>query len=255
MRILIIEDEVKTAKALALLIRAIRPDGDLLGPLQTVEAAVKYLLDHQTPDLIFMDIQLADGLCFEIFKSVKVTAPVIFCTAYDQYAIEAFKANGIAYILKPFSKDSLAAAFEKVTLLKSHYGDQVLLLDQLAGLLDERQEFQGKQSFLVTRHHKYLSIPTETIAFFYVRNESATIMTSDGQEYALTQSLEEIAASLNPMQFYRVNRQYLISFKAIVEVEHYFARKLLVKMTPATPETLLVGKDKTSAFLSWLQKR
>jgi two-component system response regulator LytT len=255
MRILIIEDEVKTAKALALLIQAIRPDGDLSGPLQTVEAAVKYLLKNQTPDLIFMDIQLADGLCFEIFKSVKVTAPVIFCTAYDQYAIEAFKANGVAYILKPFSKDSLAAAFEKVTLLKSHYSDQASLLDQLTGLLNHRQEFQGKQSFLVTKQHKYLTIPTETIAFFYVRNESATIMTSDGQEYALAQSLDEITASLNPTQFFRVNRQYLISFKAIIEVEHYFARKLLVKMTPATPETLLVGKDKTTAFLSWLEKR
>jgi two-component system response regulator LytT len=185
----------------------------------------------------------------------KVTAPVIFCTAYDQYAIEAFKANGVAYILKPFSKDSLAAAFEKVTLLKSHYSDQGHIMDQLAGLLNQRQEFQGKQSFLVIRHHKYLTIPTENIAFFYVRNESATIMASDGQEYALAQSLDEIAASLNPLQFFRVNRQYLISFKAIVEVEHYFARKLLVKMTPATSEPLLVGKDKATAFLNWLEKR
>src|SRR5260221_13062834 len=123
MRILIIEDEVKTAKALGQIIITVKPGAHIVAAIQSVVSAVDYLSRNERPDLIFMDIQLADGLCFEIFKAVKILSPVVFCTAYDDYAIEAFKSNGIDYILKPFSKDTILAAFEKVDKLQSFFND------------------------------------------------------------------------------------------------------------------------------------
>ncbi len=256
MQVLIIEDEVKTARALEQLIVSIKPEVKILAVIQSVQTAVQYLSTNPPPALIFMDIQLADGLCFEIFAAVKVQSPVIFCTAYDEYAIEAFKSNGIDYILKPFSKETLTAAFEKVSRLENFFqtakpdspGLEALL--QLAG-----QQQQGKKSFLVFKHNRYLTIPTEKIAFFYIHHDTPTIVTLDQQEYPITQSLEEVHQQLSQKQFFRVNRQYLINFAAVKEVEHYFARKLLIHLVVPTKEKLLVGKDKTTSFLGWLEER
>jgi DNA-binding LytR/AlgR family response regulator len=200
-----------------------------------------------------MDIQLSDGVCFDILKVVKIHCPVIFCTAYGEYAMEAIKANGIDYLLKPFSKDDLQAALEKVDNFKNFF--QQHSQPDLDGLLKRAGLDEGKKSFLVFKHNKYTTIQTETIAFFFIKYESATIMTLQGQEYPVSQSLDQIQALLSPKQFYRLNRQYLINFSAIKEVEHYFARKLLVKLVVDSPEKLLIGKEKTTAFLSWLENR
>lgn len=253
MKIIIIEDELKAAKSLANLISKIKPDAKIVAQLQSVESAVNYLSENEEPELIFMDIQLSDGVCFDIFKAVKVHCPIIFCTAYGEYAMEAIKANGIDYLLKPFSKDDLQAALEKVDNFKNFF--QQHSQPDLDGLLKRVGLDEGKKSFLVFKNNKYTTIQTETIAFFFIKYESATIMTLQGQEYPISQSLDQIQALLSPKQFYRLNRQYLINFSAIKEVEHYFARKLLVKLVVASPEKLLIGKEKTTAFLSWLENR
>ena len=320
MNILIVEDELKTAKALAVMVKSIVVGVNVLASIQSVETAVRYLSDNEAPDIIFMDIQLADGLCFEIFKAVKVVSPVVFCTAYDEYAIEAFKTNGVDYILKPFSKETVGGAIEKVIGLKRFFtgggllGDAGLLdgsldsaglladsLDGLAGLhgdaglldgsldsaglggrleeqLEKRSEKQplglqesqllklenlltrvsersGKKSFLVFKNNKYVIVPTENIACFYIRNETPTIITFDQLEYGITQSLDEVYQLLEPQQFFRANRQYLVSFKAVVEVEHYFSRKLFVRLKVVTEDKVLVGKEKVGQFLSWLENR
>lgn len=255
MNILIIEDEVKSAKALAQLIKTVQPGAHMVASIQSVAGAVSYLSDNVPPDVIFMDIQLADGLCFEIFKDVKIVSPIIFCTAYNDYAIEAFKSNGIDYILKPFSKDTIAAAFDKVKGLKNFFQTNELPINGIDELLNKVSEDQGKKSFLVFKHNKYTIVPTDRIAFFYINNESPTIMTLDKQEFAITQSLDEVSGLLSAKQFYRLNRQYLINFSAIKEVEHYFARKLFVRLTFDTAEKLLVGKDKVTHFLNWLENR
>lgn len=253
MNILIIEDEIKAAGSLAALISKIRPEAKVVGQLQSVTSSIKYLSENEQPDLIFMDIQLSDGLCFNIFKSVKVACPVVFCTAFDDYTLDAFKANGVDYVLKPFSKDDIVAAFKKVDELKNFF--QQNTLPQLGDLLTKIAPPAGKKNFLVFRQNKYVNIPTDTIAFFYIKHETSVIRCFDHQEYMLNQSLDQIHSMLSPEQFFRLNRQYLVNFSAIKEVEHYFARKLLVNLVVPTPDKLLVNKEKVQIFLSWLENR
>jgi len=255
MNIIIIEDEVKTAKALGQLILSIRPDIQILSYIQSVDGAINYLSQNDQPDLIFMDIQLADGLCFEIFKSIEVVSPVIFCTAFDDYAIEAFKSNGIDYVLKPFSRESIAQAIKKAGELKNFFQRNKKNLPDFDYLLTRTGEHIGKSSFLVFKNNKYLTVQTEKIAYFFIKNETPTIMTFEKGEYQITQSLEEVSKLLSANQFFRINRQYLVNFSAIKEAEHYFSRKLILKLAVPTEEKLLVGKDKATAFLSWLENR
>lgn len=255
MTIIIIEDEIKTAKALGQLIASIRPDVQILSYIQSIDGAVSYLSENDQPDLIFMDIQLADGLCFEIFKSVEVLSPVIFCTAFDDYAIEAFKSNGIEYVLKPFSRESISLALKKAGELKNFFQRNKKMMSDFDYMLTRSGESKGKSSFLVFKNNKYQTILTENIAYFYIKYEATTIMTFDKNEYQIAQSLDEVYKLLSPSQFFRVNRQYLVHFSAIREAEHYFSRKLILKLAVPTEEKLLVGKEKATAFLSWLENR
>ncbi|HEY0174868.1 MAG TPA: LytTR family DNA-binding domain-containing protein [Pedobacter sp.] len=255
MNILIIEDEIKTAKALANMIISVKPRAKVMASIQSVETAVRYLSENPAPDLIFMDVQLADGLCFDIFRQVKIVSPVVFCTAYNDYAIEAFKSNGIDYVLKPFSLETIRAAFEKVESIKNFFQIHQNEISDLEILINKIGENDGKRSFLVFKNNKYIIVPTDSIAFFYIKDEVPTIVSFDQQEFSISQSLDEVSGLLSPKQFFRLNRQYLISFKSVLEVEHYFARKLFVKLTIPSPDKLLVGKDKVTAFLSWLENR
>jgi two-component system response regulator LytT len=253
MKIIIIEDEIKAAKSLSNLITKIRPKAQVMATLQSVDDAVQYFSENENPDLIFMDIQLSDGLSFEIFQSVKISCPVIFCTAYGEYAMDAIKANGIDYLLKPFSQEDLQKAFEKVEQFQNFF--QQHKLPDMNELLKRIGPEEGKKSFLVFKHNKYTTVPTEQIAFIYIRNDSPTIMTLKEEEYTLTQSLDTLQSQLSSLQFFRLNRQYLVNFSAIKEVEHYFDRKLFVKLVVPSPEKLLIGKEKTTAFLNWLENR
>jgi len=253
MNIIIIEDELKTAKSLENIILSIRPDSKIIGRYQSIEGSVKALSQQEQPDLIFMDIQLADGLCFEIFKQVKISSPVVFCTAFDEYSLEAFKRNGVDYVLKPFSKDDIQSAFKKVDGLQNFF--QQKIVPDIGNLLAKLSSPEGKESFLVFKSQKYTTVKTENIAFFYIHNDSSTIMCFDQQEFVLSQSLDQITALVSAKQFFRVNRQYLVNFKAIKEIEHYFLRKLFVRLVIETPDKLLINKEKTPAFLSWMENR
>ncbi|RDC58206.1 DNA-binding response regulator [Pedobacter chinensis] len=253
MNIIIIEDELRTAKSLENIILSIRPDSKIIGQYQSIEGSVKALSQQDQPDLIFMDIQLADGLCFEIFKQVKISSPVVFCTAFDEYSLEAFKRNGVDYVLKPFSKDDIQSAFKKVDGLQNFF--QQKIVPDIGNLLAKLSSPAGKESFLVFKSQKYTTVKTENIAFFYIHNDSSTIMCFDQQEFVLNQSLDQITALVSAKQFFRVNRQYLVNFKAIKEIEHYFLRKLFVRLVIETPDKLLINKEKTPAFLLWMEDR
>ena len=253
MNILIIEDEIKAAASLATMITKIRPEAQIVSKLQSVSSSIKYLSENEQPDLIFMDIQLSDGLCFNIFKAVKISCPVVFCTAFEDYTLDAFKANGVDYVLKPFSKDDIVNAFKKVDELKNFF--QQHTLPQLNDLLAKVSPPAGKKNFLVFKNNKYVNISTDAIAFFYIKHEATVIKTFEQEEYTINQSLDQIHAMLSPEQFFRLNRQYLVNFNAIKDVEHYFARKMLVNLSIPTPEKLLVNKEKVQMFLSWLENR
>lgn len=255
MKVLIIEDEIKTAKALGRMIVAVQPEATVVQYIESVAMAVGYLSENPTPDIIFMDIQLADGNCFEIFGQVSIKVPVVFCTAFDEYAIEAFKSNGVDYILKPFEKKDIESAFEKIKRLKNFFQHSPSPDRQLEDILTNLTTGRGKTNFLVFSNNKYSNIPIDKIAFFYSQFGSTVLVTSDQKEYSIPQSLDEVGQLVSAAQFFRINRQYLINFSAIVEVEHYFSRKLLVSLKITTPEKLLVTKDKSSRFLLWLEER
>jgi DNA-binding LytR/AlgR family response regulator len=253
MNIIIIEDELKTAKSLENAILELKPESKVVGWYQSVERSVEALLKETQPDLIFMDIQLADGLCFEIFKSVKITCPVIFCTAHDEYSLEAFKRNGVDYIVKPASKDDIKEALRKVDELKNFF--QQKTIPDLESLLVKLNQPTGKTSFLVFKNQKYTTVQTDNIAFFHVQNDETSITCFDKQEFVVNQSLDQLANAVSSKQFFRVNRQFLVNFKAIKDVEHYFLRKLYVKLVIETPDKLLVNKDKSHVFLHWMEDR
>lgn len=255
MEILIIEDELKTARALSRLIVAAEPESRIAGTIQSVDGAVRFLHENTMPDLIFMDVQLADGLCFEIFKQVNIDVPVVFCTAFDQYMMDAFKANGVDYVLKPFSQETIKSALAKIHRLQNFFQRNISPSSEVSRLMEQLKPRSFKKSFLVFSRQKYHNLPTEQAAYFYIRNETTMLVTLEAQEFPLTQTLEKVQNQLANEDFFRLNRQYLIAFKAIKEVEHYFARKLSVQLKVPTTEKLLVGKDKATQFLTWLDKR
>ncbi|MGN7705185.1 LytR/AlgR family response regulator transcription factor [Chryseobacterium sp. 22543] len=254
MNIIIIEDEFRAAKSLQNLISDLKPDSKILGVYDSIETSIEGLKDVK-PDLIFMDIQLSDGLSFEIFKSVDITCPVVFCTAFDQYMLDAFKSKGVDYVLKPFSKEDIAEALRKVDELKKFFQkndlpDLELLIQKI-----NQPASAGKSNFLVFKNQKYTTIPTEDIAYFYIHNEITHLVTFGKEQFSLSQPLGQVAEQVSDKQFFRVNRQYLVNFKAIKEMEHYFQRKILVKLTVETPEKLLINKEKTHSFFTWLEDR
>jgi two-component system response regulator LytT len=255
MNIIIIEDEFRAAKSLQNLIVELKADAKILGVYDSIEMSVESLSKDIKPDLIFMDIHLSDGLSFEIFKLVEITCPVVFCTAFDRYMLDAFKSKGVDYVLKPFSKEDIAEALRKVDELKKFF--QKNKLPELEALLQKitQPQIPSKSSFLVFKNQKYTTIPTENIAYFFIHNEITHLMTFDKQQFQLTQTLGQIAEQVSQKQFFRVNRQYIVNFSAIKEMEHYFQRKILVKLTIETPDQLLINKEKSHSFFTWLEDR
>lgn len=255
MNIIIIEDEFRAAKSLQNLVSDLKPEAKILGVYDSIEMSVEALSKDMKPDLIFMDIHLSDGLSFEIFKQIEITCPVIFCTAFDKYMLDAFKSKGVDYVLKPFSREDIAEALRKVDELKKFF--QKNELPELESLLRKIAQPQStsKSSFLVFKNQKYTTILTENIAYFHIHNEITHLVTFDKEQFQLTQSLGQVAEQVSEKQFFRVNRQYLVNFKAIKEMEHYFQRKILVKLIIETPEKLLINKEKTHSFFTWLEDR
>lgn len=255
MKVLVIEDEIKTARSLARLIQAAEPEAEVLSILQSVKSAVEWLGQNSSPDLIFMDIQLADGLSFEIFEKVNVTAPVIFCTAFNEYAVQAFKSNGIDYILKPFDSSDIEEALKKIKKLKEYFQRDTLPAGEIAKILKSLSVEETKKSFLVYNHNAYVNISTSSIAYFYKGLNGINLVTEDNKRFNLNDSLDEIHRMVGKVSFYRVNRQYLVAFKSITAVQHYFDRKLLVQLNIETEEKLIVGREKAAEFLEWLGDR
>ncbi|MET4140890.1 LytTR family DNA-binding domain-containing protein [Pedobacter sp. UYP1] len=253
MKIIIIEDEKLTAEDLADVILKLQPDAQLVTFLKSVKEAVAYFQNAPAPDLIFSDIQLGDGVSFDIFKAVNVTAPIIFCTAYDEYALNAFKTNGIDYILKPFTAASIAQALNKYHALRRGFSDQRVSYDALFDLFVNKIP-QKTSSILVAYKDKIIPIKTAHIALFYIANEETRLLTFDQQSYVLNKKLEELE-KLSGDDFFRVNRQYLVNRKAVKDAAHFFSRKLVVNLSVSFKEPITISKEKTPPFLDWLARK
>jgi len=253
MKIVIIEDEKLTAADLAETVSEIVPGVHIAAVLYSVRSAITWFQENEHPDLIFSDVQLGDGLCFEIFKAVMVSAPVIFCTAYDEYALKAFKSNGIDYILKPFDKSSVETAIDKYRNLKNTFTGNPVDLSEIIRLFGNKKKSE-QSSILVYKQDKILPVRFEDIALFYIENEITRLVTFDHRKFTINQAMEKIE-EMAPDDFYRVNRQFLVHRNAIREASHYFARKLSLSLTIPFEETITVSKTKVSDFLSWLSGR
>ncbi|HEX2967576.1 MAG TPA: LytTR family DNA-binding domain-containing protein [Bacteroidales bacterium] len=250
MNIVIIEDEKITADDLAETITKAEPGATIIAILSSVKASVTYFQDNDSFDLIFSDVQLGDGLSFEIFRKVRVKAPIIFCTAYDEYALNAFRTNGIDYILKPFTTKSISEALRKYHTLKQTFsGEQhyKAIIDTLMN-----RETPKTAAILVHQNDKILPVLLEDIALFYIKTEITWLITFGKKTYAINKYLDELE-DLCGSGFFRVNRQCLVNRKAIIDASHYFSRKLSVNISVSFTEKIIVSKEKTPQFLEWLQ--
>jgi two-component system, LytTR family, response regulator LytT len=250
LKVVIIEDEKFTAMDLADTFKKIDSNIEIVSILSSVEQSISFFEIGNEFDLIFSDIQLPDGLSFDIFKSVKIKVPVIFCTAYDKYALKAFDANGIDYILKPFSKTSVSKALDKYITLKSNFDTHEGNLDMLIQKL-EHQLAHSSNSMIIYQGDKILPIELSKIALFYLKDDYVFALTFDSRKYTISQTLEELE-KICSIDFFRANRQYLVNRKAVKDASKYFNRKILINLTINYPEQILVGKLKTTLFLQWL---
>jgi two-component system, LytTR family, response regulator LytT len=245
---IIIEDEEPAFNRLKKMIGEI--DGQLvfLENLGSVKSSVEWLQNNPQPDLIFMDIQLADGNSFEIFKQVKVTCPIIFITAFDQFALEAFKVNSVDYILKPIKKEELSASIEKFNSRKIVQNVDFTQLLQMM----QQPKTQYKERFAVKFGEHLRTIETNDIAYFYTENRVNFFVTFDTKRYVNDFNLDELEALLPPKQFFRINRQFIISIKSIAEMLTYSKSRVLVKLNPPSKLESLVSTERSSEFKGWL---
>lgn len=255
MRVLIIEDEAPAGRRLKKLLTEVRPEIEFLDLLDSVESSVNWLLKHPAPDLIFMDIQLADGLSFEIFNKVDVHSPVIFTTAFDEYSLRAFKVNSIDYLLKPISMDELRLSIEKYERLvgSQKAESNKTQIDELLKSLNIKKETY-KNRFLVKVGDKYYSIPTEQIAYFYTEDKAIFLLTNDKLRYPLDNSLDELEKTLNPDIFFRLNRQYIARLESIGRLHSFFNGKLKVFLKPEAEHEVIVSRDKAGILKEWLDR-
>ncbi|PWK79204.1 LytTR family two component transcriptional regulator [Mucilaginibacter oryzae] len=251
MNVLIIEDEARSARELQAVITAVNPAVKIIGVLESVEQSLNWLASNPQPDLIFSDIQLADGLSFEIYESVRITCPIIFCTAFDEYLMNAFDTNAISYLLKPINEAKVQKAFLKLNTLlgtvKKEESD--FRIERLLASLKKNY----KTTLLVSHREKIIPVQVKDIAYVCLDTTLIRMGTFQNQQYFMTSSMDELEKMLDPELFFRANRQFLINRNAIGNVEKFFTRKLAVKLTVETPERILVSKTKAPEFLHWLE--
>lgn len=252
MKVVIIEDEQFTAEDLASVITELRDNYEVVKILSSISEAKKYFLQHNDFNLIFSDIHLGDGLSFEIFKSIPLRSPVIFCTAYDNYAIEAFKANGIDYVLKPVNRKNILEAIEKFERLSTPVKEGNPVMTELLELFKHKSFEKASPSILVHQKDKIIPIKMEEIAVLFTRNEITSILDFNGKVYSISETLEEIEL-LERLDFFRANRQFIVNRKAVKDVSQHFARKLVLNLSIPFTEQILVSKEKTPLLLKWLK--
>ena len=253
MRIVIIEDEKVTARDLAQTIEQLFPQAEIEKLLTTVKEGISYFAHTNTADLIFSDIQLGDGLSFEIFSKVEIDVPVIFCTAFDEYALHAFKSNGIDYILKPFTTDAVAAAVNKYLAFRGKISKDTFPYSGLEQLFAAKRSAEPG-AILVYQKDKILPIALDHVAFFYLKNGVVFLTTFDKKTYSINKNMEELGKITEPL-FFRANRQFLVNRKAVLDASSYLSRKLSVSLTVPTQESITISKEKIPQFLDWLTQR
>jgi DNA-binding LytR/AlgR family response regulator len=247
---LIVEDEELAVKRLIKILSETDNTINIMGQLDTVQETVSWLLSNSKPDLIFLDIQLADGLSFEIFELTEVNTPIIFTTAYDQYALNAFKVNSIDYLLKPLTKDDLTVALNK---FKQRIGTNTLEKSQVATLMRSFAN-QHKNRFLIKIGEHIKSIPTAEIGYFFSRDKATYCMTLMGKSYLLDYSLEQLAPMIDNEKYFKINRAYMVSYEVINDIISYSNSRLKLVLDHSTDHEIIVSRERVQAFKKWLDQ-
>jgi DNA-binding LytR/AlgR family response regulator len=251
MKVLIIEDELPQAQQLQHFLAETDSSAEVLRIIPSVSEAIEFLSMHQV-DLIFLDIQLSDGLCFEIFEKVNIQCPVIFTTAYDQYAIQAFKHNGIDYLLKPISKSELEKSINKFKLFTNMDVDYAVLLSTIKSLAAKTKSYKKR---FVSQAGKKLRIITDIdIAYFYAFGGSVFIRTRKNENLLIDETLENIEQELDPYDFFRLNRKIIAHISAIKEMVPYSKSRLKIELIPGFDEDVIVSYKNLRDFMKWIKK-
>lgn len=251
MTVLIIEDEAPAARRLQKLLEEINPQISIIAVLGGVNESIEWLQSNTCPDIIFMDIQLNDGISFEIFDQVNIPHPIIFTTAFDDYVLNAFKVNSIDYLLKPINEEELKRSLDKYENLKSQFttSDHSLIKSLVSQV--QQQDKQYKTRFLVKKGEQLLSINTADILSFQSRNGLVYILTAGNKKYLIDQTLDDLAQILDSQKYFRVNRQFILSYESIQIVHKFGKGKLLVETTFNCDEQIIISAEKASIFKTW----
>ena len=251
MKALIIEDEKAAVRNLMALLGEVDPDIEVIDVLDSITDSVEWFQSHPMPELIFLDIHLADGSAFEIFGHVDISCPIIFTTAYDEYALKAFKVNSVDYLLKPIDADDIRKALDKLSRLQSTAVEKEAI--DYSAVMQALKRVEGyKTPFLITvKGEKLLPVSVDMILFFYIADGNVKAVMTDGKEYLFTQTLDELADSLDPALFFRINRQYLISRKAVQDIDLWFNGRLAINLIVPTLDRILVSKARVPDFKTW----
>lgn len=250
-KVLIVEDEKPAAEWLKRIIHEYNPQVLVLDVIDSVSDAVGWFQTNQPPDLVFMDIQLADGLSFEIFEKTEVLCPVIFTTAYQEYAIKAFKVNSVDYLLKPISQEELAVAFRKF-VNQYHNNPSPTITLELLGRVKEMLRKPTKSRFVIKVGEHLKSIEVDDILFFYSFEKATFLCTSQYKNYLVDYSLDRIAELVDNRRFFRINRKYILSNRSIADIVQYSNSRLKIKLIKPDEESIIVSRDKVAAFKEWL---
>ena len=250
MKILIVEDEPRAARQLQNLLDKSTFDFELLEVLDSVEDAVAWFKSNQRPELVFMDIQLADGLSFEIFQNTEVTAPIIFTTAFDQYAIQAFKVNSIDYLLKPIQQDDLEAALQKFSKSNTTNSIEPSILKEL---LSSMQTPQQRTGILVKEGSGFVQIRISELLYMYSQ-ESITFGVTHNKRYIIDETMDQLFETLDDTKFYRINRGQIIAKLSIQKIEPYFNHRVKLSITNPRDQEFIVSRQKTGDFKDWMNK-
>ena len=254
MRILIIEDEIAAADKIRQLIQGHFPDASISGPLESVEDSVEWLEEAEAPDLIFMDIQLADGHSFDIFSETEVTSPVIFTTAFDQHALKAFQHNGLEYLLKPVKQEDFDRAMDKFKRWVARPGEEAPDWQSLLQNLRQPTAPAGYQKRLVIRYGQQIkALEISEAAYFYIESKVTILKTFSGKDYPVDQNLEELQTLLNPEEFFRINRKMIVSIRAIESMSAYTKSRVRLQLQPAYSDEVTVSSERSADFKEWLK--
>lgn len=253
MNILIIEDEPQAAKRMETLVKELLPNAHVLDKIDSVKKSIHWFTNNPPPDLALMDIQLADGSSFQIFEQCEVKCPVIFTTAYDEYALKAFKVNSIDYILKPVDKNELQAALRKLETLTSSTDDTRKLLDSI-GEVVQRLSKKYKERFVIKVGERLRTIEVKDILYFYSQDKATFCHTGDNRNHILDFTLEQLEDMIDPLQYYRVNRKYFVRAEAIQDIISYPNSRLKLVLKNSQDIEVIVARERVQEFKQWLDR-